>query len=382
MRLSVVIAVMLGVAAPALVNAQGTLAASGLGYPPGGVSARAAGAAGATAEIDPTSVLNPAALSQSGTFEVFAQGAVERRRTEVNDPATTSVLPSFPLAGMSLPVGRRWSVGISLASFLDRTWGTTSEIPLELDGTPVVARDRATSEGGMTDVRIATAYRMTEGLSLGLAAHVVTGENRLALSRTFVDAPQFGTYSQSSLVDYFGTGFSAGVLYTPVRRLTIGASAKVGGNLDARVRDTVVANASIPTRWGASVQYGIPGAAFAARIGYTQWSDFNGFSERVSAVPSTLDPQDGWEYALGVEMDGPSAFGTPMVVRAGINRRDLPFRISGNALKESQVTGGIGIPLAGGRALMDLAVVRASRSGVSGASETGWITSIGLLLRP
>src|SRR5690606_1175262 len=105
-------------------------------------------------------------------------------------------------------------------------------------------------------------------------------------------------------------------------------------------------------------------------------------ADREGPSPSTLDPQDGLDYAFGADFDGPSVFGQPVVLRTGIRRRDLPFRISGEAISETQVTGGLGIPLARGRALLDIAVVRASRSGVSGASERGWITSVGLLLRP
>ena len=193
MRLTVVLALVLLTGTAVAANAQGTLAAIGLGYPPGGLSTRVLGAAGAAAELDPISALNPAALANVGGFEVFAQGHVERRRTAVQDPSTTSVIPSFPLAGIAMPVGGRTIIGISLASFLDRTWGVTSETPLTLDGVEVIARDRATSEGGMTDIRVGLAYRLSGRVAFGAAAHVMTGENRLELSRTFVDAPSFGS---------------------------------------------------------------------------------------------------------------------------------------------------------------------------------------------
>src|SRR5690606_5253613 len=212
MQRSLVLALLLLLAASGIARAQGTLAAVGLGYPPGGLSTRVLGAAGAAAEVDPVSSLNPAALAQSFTFEVYAQGHVERRRTEVSDPSTTSIIPSFPLAGMTLPVGSRWVLGVSLSSYLDRTWGTTTETPLTLDGVPVIARDRATSEGGMTDIRVGAAYRFSDRIALGIGGHVVTGENQLFLSRTFVDAPGFGSFSQTTVVDYFGTAVSAGVL--------------------------------------------------------------------------------------------------------------------------------------------------------------------------
>src|SRR5690606_31801934 len=102
----------------------------------------------------------------------------------------------------------------------------------------VIARDRATSEGGMTDIRVGAAYRFSDRIALGIGGHVVTGENQLFLSRTFVDAPGFGSFSQTTVVDYFGTAVSAGVLLAPTGNLTIGASAQLGSDLDARQRDT------------------------------------------------------------------------------------------------------------------------------------------------
>lgn len=372
----------LALVSPTVAHAQGTLAAQGLGYPSGGVSTRTLGAGGAAAEVDPVSTLNPAALAQVGTFEVFGQGHVERRRTEVADPASTAVIPTFPLAGFAMSVSSRWVVGISLSSFLDRTWATITERQLILDGTEVTAEDRASSEGSINDIRLGVAYRLSSRVALGLGGHLYTGENRLQLLRRFPDESGFGTFTQGTVLDYVGNALSAGVLVQPTDRLAIGLSGQLGFDLEARQRDSLLASASVPARMGISAQYRIAGAAFSARAGWTQWTDLADLSERDGPSPSTLEPNDTFEYAFGVDLEGPTLFRQSVVLRTGIARRDLPFGVGGNVIAETQVSGGIGIPLARGRALLDLAVVRASRSGVSGASERGWITSLGLLVRP
>ena len=53
--------------------AQGNLSGQGLGFPTGQLSARAEGTGGAIGEIDPISLVNPAALAFIGTTTLFFQ---------------------------------------------------------------------------------------------------------------------------------------------------------------------------------------------------------------------------------------------------------------------------------------------------------------------
>lgn len=382
MRLSAVIAVILLAGAAPPTAAQGVIGAAGLGYPHGGLSSRVLGSGGAAAELDPASALNPAALSQVATFEVHSQMNVERRTSVVASPSTTSVIPTFPHTGFTLAISSRWVFGLSTSSLLDRSWGNTTEAVISLDGIDVVARDRATSEGGLNDVRLAVAYRLTPRLAVGAGGHFISGENRIELVRTFVDAPEYGVARQRALIDYSGSAYSAGLVYAPTDALVFGASAQIGGSLDASEFGEVVGSGSTPARAGGSVQYSLPGSVFSARVGWSRWSDLDGFSDRAGVTPSTLDARDGMQYGIGADLDGPSMLGAPTVLRVGFARRDLPFRVAGHDVAENRISGGMGIPLAQGRALLDIAVVRAARTGVAGASETGWITSVGLVLRP
>jgi hypothetical protein len=90
---------------------------------------------------------------------------------------------------------------------------------------------------------------------------------------------------------------------------------------------------------------------------------------------------DATEVALGVDVLGPRIFGGNSVVRAGVRDRTLPFGVNGNRVGERSFSFGAGIPVARGRAQLDLAIQRASRE-VSDFTERGWFISLGLGIRP
>src|SRR3954466_11080266 len=64
----------------ASLGAQANLSGQGLGFPTGQISTRAEGAVGATAELDPLSMVNPAALGFIGATTLFFQIEPEYRR--------------------------------------------------------------------------------------------------------------------------------------------------------------------------------------------------------------------------------------------------------------------------------------------------------------
>src|ERR1035437_3263394 len=52
------------------------------------------------------------------------------------------------------------------------------------------------------------------------------------------------------------------------------------------------------------------------------------------------------------------------------------------AVRETEVTGGFAIPLSSGHAALDLGIAHARRSAIAGLSETGWIFSVGIAIKP
>ena len=64
---------------PSLGEAQGALSLQGLGYPSGGMSARAEGTGTGVADFDPISLTTPASLASVGSAALFFQYSPEFR---------------------------------------------------------------------------------------------------------------------------------------------------------------------------------------------------------------------------------------------------------------------------------------------------------------
>jgi hypothetical protein len=64
---------------PSAAHAQVTVSAQGLGYPSGQLSTWALGTAGAVAELDPSTPLNPAAIASANATTIFVHYAPESR---------------------------------------------------------------------------------------------------------------------------------------------------------------------------------------------------------------------------------------------------------------------------------------------------------------
>lgn len=366
--------------------AQGTLSTQGFGYPPGELSARAAATGGAIGEFDATSVLNPAAVALFGITGIYAQYAPELRTVSGPDGSDRSLVSRFPLLGVFVRLGDRGALALTATTLLDRSWTTSRADTAVVTDRAIPFVEEFRSTGAIDDLRLAGAWRVGGTFRVGLAGHVFTGQSRLAVARTFADS-SFAPFSQRSSVGYLGTGVSAGVEWQPVRAVAIAASGRLGGRLTARSGDTTLGRARVPARWGGALSFtGVRGAALTASAEWTQWSALNGLA------PSNLRARDGWAYAAGVEVRGPTAFGAALPLRLGARRRTLPFPVgrtsptsTGDVLRdvtETTLSAGTGVPLARGRASVDVALLRALRSAGTDTRERAWILSLGVTVRP
>jgi hypothetical protein len=371
-------------------HAQGNLSTQGFGYPPGQLSSRAEAMGGGVGEVDPQSQLNPATLVLWGAPVLFGQYGPEFRRVNTPSGSTRTTTARFPLVGFSLPLGRRWAAGGGVSTFLDRTWATAVERTQVIGPDTVTSIQRFTSDGAINDVRLAVAYAATPRLSIGVAAHVYTGEHRITTTQEFPDTVRFLPISERSDISYGGTAFSAGVETRVARHWQLGASFRRGGDITSKSGDTTLSSARIPTRYGVSVAYGgISGATVAARIAHDKWSSLGPLgSANVTAF-------DGWDVGVGADVGGPRIGRRPLTLRVGGRQRTLPFGADGAEVKELSLSTGIGIPVAIDRAHVDITLLRAARdaerapSGTFGpggergnVDETAYILSIGIRVRP
>ena len=375
---SVRIALVALVAAVPVARAQGSLSSQGFGYPPGQLSTQASGMGGGIAELDPVSTINPAALWSWGRSGLYFQFDPEFRRVQAEGADERSTISRFPLVAAAFHVGQRAVIGVSSSTFLDRTWATTFESGTRIGADSVTFTQSSRVNGAINDIRLAGSWRFGERVSVGAALHRLAGENRMAISRVFPDTQQFGTISENFTLSYTGAAYSAGAIWRVTPQIGIGASARVGGDIEASRGDTVISTGSVPARFGFGVRLdAVPGAVFALRAEHVSWTDMNELGS------ASLREFDGWDIGGGAELSGPRLFSAPTVVRAGFRRRVLPFAIEETGqVNETAYSAGVGLPLAAGRATLDMSLQRAARDSDAGARERSWILSFGVGVRP
>jgi len=359
-------------------QAQGSLSVQGYGYPGGELSTRALGTGGSMADFDANSPLNPAALLVGTRATVYVQYDPEFRWITAPGLNASTITARFPLFVISGKVGAA-RLSLSYANFLDRTWTNTYSDTQVIGTLHVPSTVTAVSSGGIADVRAAMSYTFSPKLTLGVAVHVFPGENRVLYGRAYpADSTSFGAFSQTNTFNFSGSAVSLGLFATPFSHVNIGLSGRYGFSMHEHQGDsTTIGDANVPNRFSASVAYdGFPGTILSARYGTEKWS-----AMRSLGSPG-LSIFDANEFSAGLETPGPKFNAIPLALRAGYRARQLPFGIGANQVRETEVTGGVGIPLSQGRAALDMSIAHAVRSANVGMAETGWILSFGIAIKP
>jgi hypothetical protein len=365
-------------ALPSLAAAQGTLSTQGFGYPVGQLSTRTLGTGGALGEIDPLSVSNPSAIVNFGGAALYFQADPEYRKLSVGGQSQSSTIARYPLVIAAVPITRSVFAGISASSLLDRSFRTVTHGSVVVGGTPIGSTDSFTSDGAIADLRLGLAWVPVNWLHLGVAAHAITGDNRLNNTQVFDDSTRFARLVDTSTVSYVGNAYSAGLELYAGRAAVFAASYRRGGNLSLKHGDTTLSTARVPDRLALSLAYlGIRGSSIAVRAAHDTWSNMAGLGS--PGVHIT----DGWDTSVGADVMGPQLFGRSLQLRAGGRWRTLPFDVGTSQVNEKSYSFGTGTLFAGGRAAIDLAGIHATRdaAGVA-AKESAWTLSVGLTVRP
>ena len=364
-------------AAPAL-YAQGALSLQGFGYPGGEISTRALGTGGSLADFDANSPINPAALLVGSRATVYLQYDPEFRWVTGTGLNTSTVTARFPLFLISGKIGQaRFS--LSYASFLDRTWTNTYQDTQVVGTLRVPSTVTAVSSGGISDIRAGMSWTLSSRLTVGAAIHVFPGDNRIVFGRAFPsDSTSFGAFAQTNTFNYSGSAVSFGLIATPIDHINFGVSGRYGFSMHVHQGDsTTVGDANVPNRISFSGAYdGITGTILSARYGTEKWSAMRALGS------AGLSVFDATEFSAGLETGGPRISAIPIAVRLGYRARQLPFGVGAQQVRETEFTGGLGIPLSSGRAALDLSIAHALRSANVGLSETGWIFSLGIAIKP
>jgi hypothetical protein len=365
---------------PAL--AQGSaFALRGLGWAGRPVTARTAGVAGAFAAFDPAMGMNPAAMGRWRSVGGWAVGAPTRRSFDGPLGTATNETVRFPLIGFAAPTPYRVVVGLTISDYLDRSYALALRDTTNIRGQDETYTDAARSVGGVTDIRLGASYRAAPRFMLGAGLHFYTGSTRLSTQRVF-DNSNFLSVLITSNTDFRAIGASFGALAQPLRRLELGASVKLTGNLRSSNSTGATAGATawtpMPLEAGGGLRLElVPGVLLA---GTAQWA---GWSRADSALRAGGGDgaRDTWSLGVGAEAQGVKLIRLRTPLRAGYRWRQLPFLSLGQNVDEEAWSAGFGFQFASDRAAVDVAYEDGSRT-AGPTKETFTTVFVGITIRP
>lgn len=356
----------LALAAPRPVRAQDSqFGIRGLGTPGRWESVRARGTGGAFAPFDPFSPLIEASIADVRRVSAGVTNATSWRTADFGSASASlraSRFPAFMIAG---PISSWLTLAGGFSTYLDRSFGVTTRDTVVVRGNPEPVSDEVTSDGAVTDLRIALGARVHRRLALGFALHGLTGSTRVSAIRRFDDSTTYRTSTARDEVAYHGLGGSASAMVDVNADLRLAAWARSDTHLRADIRGRTVADDDLPFSYGGGVRWR-PGteAVLAAAVAWRSWSG------------GGLNAHDTFTWSLGTELGSPAS-----PVRFGVRGGQMAFGPGAKAPTEFGISAGIGKQFSGGRGRLDFALERLERKG-TGLNERTWTFLLGLTVRP
>jgi hypothetical protein len=351
----------------------------GIGFPsrPVGVSARSQG--DGIAAMDAGSAVNPAAIALQPRLNVIGVSETTNRRYVADGVRVEGLRDTrFPFFMIEGQLGNSPVVGgLSYSTYTDRSYHIETGDTITIRGEEVPIQDELQSDGGIADVRAAVAWNAGVKLQVGAAFHLLAGSTREEVTRDFGNAA-YEPVRQKGDVAYTGWGLSAGIVYTPLPRLRVGAAVRRDSKLE-------ISGALLPAF---EVQLPLTLTAGFTLIPLTplRWSvsgSWRSWSGARDDVPEgvALYLFDTWDVGTGVEIRGAGGVLSSIPLRLGARYAKLPFSPKPDQPRELSFSGGTGFYLASNRVLFEFTAERAIREG-GGASERAWQLFFGLTLRP
>jgi len=378
MRLLRVAAVGMLVAGP--VAAQSSqFGVRGLGLLQRPISVRATGTGGSFGLFDPESALNPASIGQVSFLNANFQTVQGWRRSESPAGAASARDNRYPGVFVAGPIGgTRLSMSVSASGLADRNFVLGSRDTLILRGVPVEAFDTLASQGGLSDLRVAVAWRQSRAVQWGVGLHLITGSNRIQSKREFTDSSYAGA-TERFTYSFLGFGASAGVMVRLGRSVTLGGMVRTDDRLRTERDSLSIGSIALPVTvsGGARIQLGdrllLAGSAL-----FRNWSVAN--SDLI--VQGGTGSVNSTEISAGLEFltDAKRAFNRP--IRLGLRRGTLPFPLRpGDKTTETAASLGTSFRFLADRAGFDLALQRVWRKGGAGFEETATLLTFGITVR-
>jgi hypothetical protein len=364
----VTLAILMAVWAGSLAAQDSQFGIRGLGTPGKWESVRARSAGGAFAPFDAFSPLLDASLADVRRMTASVTSGTSWRSLDAGGATASLRGTRFPALVIAGPLTKRIVIGGGFATYLDRSFGVITHDTVDLRGVPQPVTDEVTSDGAVTDLRLAVGMRLKPWLALGAGFHLLTGSSRIVATRHFADSVNYRTSSARDEVAYEGRGGSVNALIDLNSDLRVAGWLRTDSKLRADLRGRTTAENDLPLAYGAGVLWRAGGQALVA--GTVSWRNW------ASAGPAAAsNAHDTFNWSLGAEV-GPAT--SPF--RFGARGGQLAFGV-GKTPTETGFSAGLGRQFSGGRGRLDIGIERLERKG-TGLNERVWTFLLGLTVRP
>lgn len=355
-----------GSSAEALAAQNSQFGIQGLGTPGKSESVRARSTGGAFAPFDAFSPLTDASLAEVRRLSAgFVGGTSWRTVAPTGEPESSLKETRFPVLVVAGPLTRRLVLGGGFSTYLDRTYGVIVHDTIDINGVPEPLTDEITSDGAITDLRVALAARLSRRISLGVGVHRLTGSTREVAKRKFADSLLYRTSTARDQVAYGASGASASLLLDLTQSFRVTGWARSDTKLQSDVAGKIISVHDLPVSYGAGALWRAgTQATLAGSVSWSNWS-----------VTGLTNSHDTFSWSVGAEI---GRFTSPF--RFGARSGQLPFGV-GAAPKESGLSAGLAKQFSGGRGRLDIGVERLERTG-TGMKEHVWTLLLGLTVRP
>jgi hypothetical protein len=338
----------------------------GLGTPGKQESVRSRSAGGAFAPFDAFSPLIDANLADVRRLSGSMTTTTSWRNVPGDSGEVTLRGTRFPALVIAGPLMRRLTIGGGFATYLDRSYGLTTQDTLLIRGDSVAVRDQITNDGGVTDARIAVGFRVGRALAIGAGMHVLTGSSRIIARRLFIDTTNYRLTTSRDEVAYEGLGGSLSALLDLGRDLRLAGWYRDDSKLHAKLGGNTVAENDLPISYGGAVLWS-PGNQ-AVLAGSARWATW-------SVAGPDVHAHDTFNWSLGAEV---GSVNSPF--RVGMRGGQMPFGANG-APTEAGISAGLGRQFANGRGRIDLGIERLQRKD-DRLTEKVWTFMLGVTVRP
>src|SRR5882762_7986406 len=261
----------------------------GLGTPGKWESVRARTTGGAFAPFDAFSPLTDAVLADVRRMSASMTSGTSWRSVDASGTQSSLKSTRFPALVIAGPVTRRIVVGGGFTTYLDRSFGVVIHDTITLRGVQQPITDEITSDGAISDLRIAVAARLHSRLALGVGLHRITGSTRVNAKRSFADTLNYRTSTARDEVAYGGTGGSASLLFDVTSDVRVAGWFRADSKLRADVGGHTAAENNLPLMYGAGLQW--RAGAQATVAGNVTWRNWG-------AVQSIANAHDTFNWSV------------------------------------------------------------------------------------